>query len=124
MAWTKLVASDYRRDFALTVELYEDDEHRATIMGTPSGELVLQIYPSEKGRFDIPARWLLSFMQEELDAIERADKIGVDDMKEDGSPDSRDGDGGTPGIAGPDHHISGGQDDRGVRPTDCKVWVQ
>ena len=55
--WTAEITNDQERDFALYIELLEDDEAKARVERAESGALCLKIYPGEQAVL-IPADWL------------------------------------------------------------------
>ncbi|MBK8254394.1 MAG: hypothetical protein IPK82_17210 [Polyangiaceae bacterium] len=58
MAWTADLTNDPHNDFRLCIDVMEGDRHRATINRNSTGRLVLTVYPSENGSFDVPVEWL------------------------------------------------------------------
>jgi hypothetical protein len=55
--WTTEITNDPERDYALYMELLEDDEAKARIERAASGEIYLRIYPS-KEPVDLPGAWV------------------------------------------------------------------
>ena len=55
--WLADVTNDPRRDFDLCIEISKANEHWGTIAREENGELVLQVFASQKPA-QVPARWL------------------------------------------------------------------
>lgn len=63
MDWTADVVNDPSRDYDLCVDLWEGDQHRATIFRSPEGEVRLKVYPSSDKAMEVPAHWLVEVLQ-------------------------------------------------------------
>lgn len=61
--WKAEITNNPMRDYELCIEIWEADEHRATLERAGSGELVLTNYPSESA-IRIPAVWLAKAIQQ------------------------------------------------------------
>ena len=57
MPWTADVSNDPADEHNLRIELYEDDQHRATLHRGKSGQLMLTVFP-DQGPVVVPAGWL------------------------------------------------------------------
>jgi hypothetical protein len=55
--WTADVANRPNADYRLVVDIACGDEHRATIMRSEGGELMLRWFGDERDA-DVPAKWL------------------------------------------------------------------
>ena len=55
--WTAVMANDPDREFALVVEILEDENWRGRIERLSSGDLVVAVYP-DADALRIPAKWL------------------------------------------------------------------
>lgn len=60
MGWSADVTNDPERDYALYLEILEDDEFRARLQRNDGNELVLVCYEPMKA---IPALWLADLIQ-------------------------------------------------------------
>ncbi len=60
--WTADVTNDPTCDFALCIDISQNDQHRATVLRAPEGKLVLRWYADTEGA-DIPVDWLISVLQ-------------------------------------------------------------
>lgn len=69
-SWKAEIANNPQRDYDLCVELWEADEHRATLQRDGSGTLVLTIRPSESAA-QIPAVWLVKVLQQAEEELPR-----------------------------------------------------
>lgn len=70
--WKAEITNNPMRDYELCIEIWEADEHRATLVRDGSGELVLTIYPSES-TIPIPAVWLAKVMRQAEEELPKND---------------------------------------------------
>lgn len=60
--WTADLTNDPAREFSLCIDISLNGEHRATILRTPEGELLLRWY-TDKRDVDVPVSWLLEVLR-------------------------------------------------------------
>ena len=70
--WKAEITNNPTRDYELCIEIWEADEHRATLERNGSGKLILTIYPSEKA-IRIPTVWLAKVMQQAEEELPKND---------------------------------------------------
>ncbi len=61
--WTTELTNDPGRDYALYMELLEDDEAKARIERSASGELALKVYPHNDS-ISMPAAWIRALIND------------------------------------------------------------
>ena len=72
MAWTADLTNDPDRDYALCIDLWDGDEHRARIERDSAGSLLLRTY----GAASIPVAWLIRLLTQAEDDLVDSDGTG------------------------------------------------
>lgn len=83
MAWTADITNDPDRDYALCIELWEGDTHRATLYRASEGDLRLTLHPSDANAIEIPARWLAEVLSSAERDLTEASTAGTGETDRD-----------------------------------------